>query len=155
VRSQRKNKLSLKRLWQIPGFTGIVGGMLTKYHKPLKFLMSGGLAAFTEYTSFLVLHHFGVVLVLANALSFCCGLVISFMLNKHWVFSRKGDGPKQFMMYATLALINLVISSGLIVLLVHNLNIPPFISKVCTMALIASWNFFIFQKIIFKDRPPA
>ena len=123
---------------------------LERHSKILKFLMSGSLAASTEYVTFLALHAIGLMLVLANALSFSCGLIISFLLNKHWVFSRKGNGPKQFVMYATLAGINLIIGSGLIVLLVHGLQLPAFLAKLCVMGLIATWNYVIFKKVIFK-----
>jgi putative flippase GtrA len=126
---------------------------LKKYHNVLKFIMSGSLAALTEYTTFLILHHFKLHLAVANAISFCCGLVVSFLLNKHWVFSHKSNGRRQFIMYASLALVNLSLSSGLIVILVRSIGIPPFISKICVMGLVASWNYIIFQKVIFrKDR---
>jgi putative flippase GtrA len=125
---------------------------LKKYHNVIKFITSGGLAALTEYSVFLVLHHVDVQLILANALSFCCGLVVSFTLNKHWVFSRKGNGSQQFVLYACLAVINLFLSSALIVFLVHVVRIPPIVSKICVMGLIASWNYIIFQKVIFKHR---
>jgi putative flippase GtrA len=112
--------------------------------------MSGGLAATTEYLTFLVLHKLGLWLFLANALSFLCGLVVSFLLNKHWVFSHKGNASRQFAMYGTLAALNLAISSVTIVVLVQEVGLPAFIAKLCVMAMIASWNFIIFQRIIFK-----
>ena len=124
--------------------------ILSRYARLLKFLTSGGIAATTEYTSFLLLHKVGLLLFYANALSFSCGLVISFLLNKHWVFSHKGAYSKQFVMYATLAVINLIISSVVIVLLVHVFNLPPLVAKLCVMVMVASWNFIIFQKVIFK-----
>lgn len=122
--------------------------VLVRYNRLIKFLMSGGLAT-TEYATFLVLHSFGLWLFVANALSFSCGLVVSFLLNKHWVFSHKGGYSKQFARYATLALVNLIISSS-IVLLVHKIGLSAMIAKLCVMAMVASWNFVIFQKVIFK-----
>jgi putative flippase GtrA len=126
---------------------------LSKYHSVFKFLFTGGLAALTEYIVFLTLHHVTTMaLVLANSLSFLCGLVISFTLNKHWVFGRKGNGGRQFGMYFVLACVNLLIGNGLIVLLVDHVSLPPFIGKLCVMMLIASWNFFIFQNFVFRAR---
>lgn len=121
-----------------------------KYASILKFLMSGGVAAATEYVVFLVLHEIGLPLFIANAFSFMCGLVVSFTLNKQWVFAKKGGGSRQFTMYFTLACINLLISSGLLSLLVHGFNMLPSIAKLGTMILIASWNYIIYQKVIFK-----
>jgi putative flippase GtrA len=124
--------------------------MLYRYHKVLKFLLSGGTAAAVEYAVFLTLHKVGMWLLLANALSFMCGLVVSFTLNKHWVFSHKGAATRQFIMYLTLALANLCISSGLIYLLVHSVELPAQLAKLCVMALVACWNYVIFRNIIFK-----
>lgn len=121
-----------------------------KYHNVAKFLMSGGVAALAEYLSFVALHHLGMYLIAANALSFSCGLVISFTLNKHWVFSRKGNGTRQFAAYFVLALVNLVLGSGLIVLLAEGAGLAPLIAKVITMGVIATWNYVMYQKIIFK-----
>lgn len=121
-----------------------------KYTKVFKFLMSGGLAAGTEYLTFFVLHELGVVLLLANAMSFMGGLVVSFLLNKHWVFSHKGAASRQFGMYVTLAVINLLISSGIIYVLVHTAQLSPLVAKLGVMALIASWNYIIFRNVIFK-----
>ena len=126
---------------------------MKKYHNVFKFIMSGGLAALIEYSVFLGLHHLGFFLVVANALSFCCGLGVSFTLNKHWVFSHKKNGRKQFVMYTTLACINLVLGSGLILLFVKVWGLPPLVGKVCVMITIALWNYSIFQRIIFKKDP--
>ena len=120
----------------------------------IKFLMSGGTAALVEYATFLLLHGAGLKLLLANALSFSGGLVTSFMLNKHWVFSHKGDGRKQFVLYFVLAAVNLAIGSGLLLFLVHGLKIPAFISKICVMGMIATWNYLVYKKIIFKESQP-
>lgn len=112
--------------------------------------MSGSLAAGTEYAVFLLLHHVGLLLIAANVLSFSCGLAISFLLNKHWVFSRKGGVTKQFIIYAILAAVNVCISSGLIIAFVDHLNVPALIAKIIVMGMIACWNYVIFRNVIFK-----
>lgn len=125
------------------------------YVNILKFLMSGATAAATEFVVFLILHEIGIPLFIANALSFMCGLGVSFTLNKQWVFVKKGGGTQQFTMYFALACINLLVSSGLLSLFVHQLGLRPSIAKLVTMVLIASWNYLIYQKIIFKKSAPA
>lgn len=126
-----------------------------KYAKVIRFLMSGGVSALVEYSTFLLLHGLGLVLVLANALSFSCGLVVSFLLNKHWVFSHKGSARKQFAQYLVLAGVNLAAGSGVIVVLVHGLGLRPFVAKLCVMVMVAAWNFVIYQKIIFRHPEPG
>lgn len=126
-----------------------------EYMNIFKFLMSGAAAAATEFIVFVVLHEIDLPLFVANALSFMCGLVVSFTLNKQWVFTKKGGGPQQFTMYFVLACINLLISSGLLSLFVHGLGLRPSIAKLISMILIATWNYVIYQKIIFKKSPHA
>jgi putative flippase GtrA len=122
---------------------------MKKYHKVLKFLISGGLAAATEYGSFL-LFTLALPVVAANALSFTMGLIVSFSLNRSWVFGSKGDTKKKFTQYLLLALINLMLGSLIIFVLV-GLGISAFVAKIIIMLLIASWNYLIFSKMIFKD----
>lgn len=57
-------------------------------HRFLRFLISGGSAAAVEYASFFILQTtLGLEWLLASqSLSFVCGFVISFLLNRHWVF---------------------------------------------------------------------
>lgn len=122
---------------------------MKKYHKVFKFLISGGLAAATEYASFLV---FVIVLpvVPANALSFMLGLVVSFLLNRSWVFGSKENTKKKFTKYFLLALINLALGS-LLIFILTTIGALALIAKIVVMLLIASWNYLIFSKIIFKD----
>lgn len=120
--------------------------------KVLRFLVSGGSAALVEYLVFLVLHHVHVDLVIANTLSFMSGFVVSFLLNKFWVFSNQESMKGQLLKYSILALVNVLISNGVVWLMVNELGVVPFIAKVITMVAIASWNYIIFSKIVFKNR---
>ena len=125
--------------------------LVKKHEKLLRFLVSGGLAAAVEYSLFLVLRlSFSNELVSLNTVSFIGGLFVSFNLNKHWVFDSKGGTMNEFFPYLVLAIINLVLSGIIISCLVGILNIQVFIAKFLVMALIATWNYFIFSKIIFK-----
>ena len=118
-------------------------------NKIVRFIISGGSAAATEYLVFMVLHGLGVFILLANSLSFATGLFISFSLNKLWVFKAAGNGKMQFGSYAILALVNLCISNALLWLAVQELDIQPLIAKLASMALIATWNYLIFSRLIF------
>jgi len=128
--------------------------MEMRSRKIVKFVISGGMAAGTEFTIFFILHSLGLLLIASHVLSFLCGLGVSFTLNKRWVFSHKGKGTSQFAAYTLLALVNLTLGSGLIILLNDGFNIPTLLSKVLVMAIIATWNFIIYERIIFKHKPP-
>lgn len=120
--------------------------------KVLRFLVAGGSAALTEYSFFILLTHINLPIILSNTLSFLCGLCVSFLLNKHWVFSAKGDASRQFILYFILATVNLGISNLLIWVFVGKIGLVPLVAKVFVMALIAVWNYAFFSRLIFKNR---
>lgn len=125
--------------------------LVKKHERLLRFFVAGGLAATVEYSLFLVLKlSFNNELVSLNTASFIGGLFVSFNLNKYWVFDSKRGTINEFFPYLVLAIINLVLSGIIISCLVGILNVQAFIAKFLVMALIATWNYFIFSKIIFK-----
>jgi putative flippase GtrA len=123
-----------------------------KHFRILRFLVSGGLAAIVEATSFLLLNNLNRSIVLANSVSFVCALVVSFGMNKLWVFSSKGNVSRQFTLYFTLAAVNLAMSNLIIWLMVNEARATPLIAKILTMMIIAVWNYAFFSKLIFKER---
>lgn len=118
--------------------------------KPLKFLISGGLAAITEYILFIVLVLWiSLDPVIAQPISFSAGLVTSYGLNRAWVFGTNKRIFGEFIKYGILAVINLFVGTVLIVLL-DSIGLQVLIAKIAVMVLIASWNYIIFNKYIFK-----
>lgn len=114
-----------------------------------RFLISGGTAAITEFITFLILNKFITFIIIANSLSFLFGLIISYNLNKSWVFNTRGSF-KRFSQYLILAIINLFLSNIFLIFLTKSISIPELISKIITMILIATSNYIIFSRIIFK-----
>lgn len=115
--------------------------------------MSGVSAALVEYSAFIVLFNgLNAPIVLSNSLSFLCGLIVSFTLNKFWVFTINHSGFKQFTSYFALALVNLGLSNLFVLAATEGLNIAAPIAKFGAMAMIALWNYFLFGKLVFKQR---
>lgn len=124
----------------------------TKYHKPLKFLATGGMAAATEYGSFsLLVLLVPSMLLLENVISFLLGLCVSFALNRSWVFASRSQTKRKFTKYFVLAMVNLVISTSLLYITTHSFAIPTLVAKLAIMVAIALWNYVIFSKLIFTE----
>lgn len=130
---------------------------LQNYHL-VRYLIVGGAAFGTEYGSFFLLYeHLKTQLYVANSLSFCIGLSLSFTFNRMWAFKAtefKRRGQHQFVLYAALALINLFLTNVIIGIL-NNAGINPLAGKIVAMLTIVAWNFFIFKFIIFEGQRPA
>lgn len=131
-----------------PYFKGIFSNNI----RIIKYLFSGISAFFTEYLTFLFfLYILNLNLTIANILSFCLGFIVSFTLNRNWVFkefAKHKDPRPQLIKYLSLAMVNVLISSLLINL--TSILVAAFIAKVLTVIIIAIWNYIIFKKYIFK-----
>lgn len=119
-----------------------------------KFLISGGLAAAIEYASFLLLHTLfdNQWLIVTQSVSFLLGFVVSFSLNRTWVFVAGGSMKSQLVKYSVLAAINLVLTNILLWLLVERFSIVYWLSKIIIMAMVATWNYVLFSRLIFHSR---
>lgn len=126
--------------------------------KFLNYLIIGGTAFGVEYTAFIALQALSIDLLISQAASFSMGLLVSFLGNRFITFST-GDRENyylnkkaQFGLYLTLAGCNLVLSTVIIYVLVNHLLIIPAVAKIIVMAMIVSWNYLIFNKIIFRSK---
>ena len=115
-----------------------------------RFLVSGGSAAAVEFFVFIFLLGWINNTFAVNSISFLCGLMVSFSLNRKWVFGSNANVKKQFVEYFALALINMLLSGGLVYLLVDVWGLAAWAGKIFVMGAIAFNNYFIFSKFIFK-----
>lgn len=120
--------------------------------RPVRFVITGGLAAVTEYVSFATLIFLHSNIIIANVISFALSLVVGFTLHKLWVFKAVGESKKQATSYILLACINITISSCLIYIAVEKLAVLPLVAKLVTMVLIACSNYVLFSRIVFRSK---
>lgn len=119
-------------------------------------MIAGGVTFVTEYIIFVLL--FSVIsinVLIANTAAFVCGILISFMLNRGWSFKKsafKHSKATQSILYIALAVTNLGLTS--IALTTFNfLGVREEVTKILMMCAIALWNFIIFSRVIFRQRP--
>ena len=119
-----------------------------------RFLTTGGLAAAVDYLSFLVLV-FALPLAsifVPQTISFMMGFVVSFTLNRKWVFKSTGSSKRQLVSYSVLALINLVLSNAVMWTFVDVFGLNSIIAKFLVIVMVALWNYFIFSRLIFTNK---
>jgi putative flippase GtrA len=128
---------------------------MIKLVKPLKFLLSGGLAALAELVIFLsLLELLNMHPVVAQPLSFLTGLLISYSLNRAWVFRTGASSKIEFMKYAVLAVLNLFASTIIVATLIE-IGFAAMVAKLIVIGLVALWNYFVYKNFIFVDRSRA
>lgn len=123
----------------------------------IRYLFVGGLAFTVEYSSFLLIVFIfsDSFLIVAQTLSFCLGLLTSFMGSQKFTFKHDTkpyyySKKAQFVSYLSLATANLVVTNIIINLLVGPFDWAPWLAKIATMLSVVVWNYIIFNKFIFR-----
>lgn len=119
-----------------------------KHSKFVKFLFAGSLTAGFEFLAFIALLHTVETTVWAQVISYLGGLLMSYLLNKYWVFKVNGNVGASLVKYILLAAINSV-AGGILIQLFVGVGVTAYLAKLFVMALIALWNFIIIDKLIF------
>lgn len=123
------------------------------HDKRFRYLVTGGTSFIAEYGSFLALVYIAANSAwLSQAISYCIGLVVNFLLLRYWAF-RDAKSDKiggHLSKYLVLVAFNLPTTSLLMGALTDH-GIQPFISKIIVVAAAALWNYAIYDKIIFKQ----
>jgi len=122
-----------------------------RHRKVITYVFFGGISALIEFLIFLIADVF-LCIYLAAFLSFCCGLIASFLFNKLVVFRSRTKGCLDFSneaaRFVILGAINSQISSFMTLGLAEAM--PGIIAKIITMVAIAVWNYIIMNRLIFR-----
>lgn len=121
--------------------------------KAFKFIISGGLAALSKLVAFLILFSvFHVYYLLSSGLAFALSVVVGFYLQKYFTFEDKsvGETKKQALIFIFVSGLNLLVNVAVMYLFVGILGWDEIISQILTIGIIACWNFFVYQKFVFR-----
>lgn len=118
-----------------------------------RYLLTGICAFAVDYLVLTSLYYvLNVWLVVATSAGFISGLVVSFTVNRLWVFGRAGRQRNPFHQsaeYITLVIFNYLFTV-LVVSGLNHLGIQPFYGKILVTGCIVVWNYLLFKKIIFS-----
>ena len=116
--------------------------------------MAGGTAATVEFLTFVLLQYLshGQHVIGSQTISFGCGFIASFALNRIWVFRSDGDVKSELLRYCLVACMNLLASNAMMLLATGWAGWNPYASKLGVMVCIAVWNYLIFSKLVFAQR---
>lgn len=91
---------------------------------------------------------------LSGALGFLSGFFFNFPMNRKKVFNHCEDDrfslEAQVILFFTLSMFNLLLTSSLLEYLVTNLSLNISLTKFSLTAIIATWNFLLFKYFIFS-----
>ncbi|MDQ5955135.1 MAG: Group 1 glycosyl transferase [Patescibacteria group bacterium] len=127
-------------------------GIVRPQHRQVvKFAIAGGLSACTNFIILFVLTDlFHVYYLVSATVAFLAAFAVSFLLQKFWTFEHNtGRTHTQLMLYFIAAMVNLLITIGLLYVLTDVLHLWYMFSALVTAFLIAIGTFFLYRSVIF------
>ncbi len=126
---------------------------MVKNSKVIRYIFSGGLASATNLgILFVLVRYFHLWYLFSAIISFCCGIIISYLLQKFFTF--KDDSTKnihlQFSIFVIYNLIMLGLNTLLMYLFVDIFGFWYLLSQFVITVGTAFMNYFFFSKFIFN-----
>ena len=86
---------------------------LNKFDKKeiLKFLVGGGTAVIIDFLTYKIFMILGIERTIAKTLSFICGSIVGFIINKYWTFKSSKFEIKEILKYIVLYIVTAFINS--------------------------------------------
>lgn len=115
-----------------------------------RFAAVGALTTILDFVLFSALvGSFGLIAGIANMLSYSCGIVASFLLNRYWTFGQRPvDARGAFGRFVVTHAAGL----GLSTLLVAGLAtfLPDQLAKIASVPIVFVWNFALANRWVFR-----
>jgi putative flippase GtrA len=121
-----------------------------KYKKFAGFVMAGGAATLLNYLVFLGLLALNAQYLLASAIGFTSGIVVSFTLNRLFVFKKAEGAHASFGIYTAVYTVALVAQLVLLQILVQN-GIHPASANILAILSLIVINYFVVRKLVFRS----
>lgn len=128
-----------------------------KIYKAILFMVAGGTAALSNLVLFYIfLNWFHIWYLIASIASFILSVIVGFYMQKYLTFkdANKSETLRQAGIFFLVSVINLGINILLMLLFVEVFKIDKILSKVFTLAILACWNFFVYEKFVFNKKTP-
>ena len=77
----------------------------------LKFLVGGGTAVIVDFFTYKIFMILGLERTIAKTLSFICGSIVGFIINKYWTFKSPKFQIKEILKYTVLYILTALINS--------------------------------------------
>ena len=125
---------------------------MLKKNRFVRFLFSGGISTFINYTLTIALIFFKLNHVVAVSLAWLCATSVNFFLQKNVTFQTKLSSTPhvRFTFFIIWGFANLIITASALDQLIRR-DIPYWIADLFILSVLAITNFFVYKHIIYKD----
>lgn len=116
-----------------------------------RYLVVGFLSFATETSLlYLLTDHFKLWYLYSNSIAYIVVFWLNFLLNRFWAFQARNNFQRQMVLFLILFIFNLFASNAMMYFLTSVLKVYYLISKVFAVALVVSWNFILYKKVIYR-----
>lgn len=130
----------LRLYYQGPSYSRIDRALLFKY------MAAGFFTSLSDYVAFTICFSFiNTGLLAATVVAYIIGLVVSYLLNRYWVFHKGADRQSDFTnvwRYILFLIINLIITYAMLWAMQEWLHITPYIGKLVVNVFMFFWIYW-------------
>lgn len=124
-----------------------------EFFKLIKFGITGVMNTLVDFAVFMLLTHIGVNLYFSQVISYGCGMLNSYIVNRSWTFKAKGNFfGSQMMRFFSANLVLLTVSVSLLWVFTDELGLIKTVAKLITTAIIMLAGFIVNRLWVFKNR---
>lgn len=91
----------------------------------------------------------GVHYLMSSAVGYASGIIVSFLINRRYVFKSTGDSRSQLLRYTLIYLGAMFVQLGLLEALVR-VGLDPFIANALAIVIVVVLNFFVIRRFVFR-----
>ncbi|MFA6386501.1 MAG: GtrA family protein [Candidatus Paceibacterota bacterium] len=131
----------------------MIRNLIQKYSQIIRYIFAGCVATGSNLAIlFILVHYFKLWYLTSSIISFCCAVVISYLLQKFFVFRNyeRGDMHKQFLHFFIYNIVMLGVNTLLMYFFVDIVSIWYLLAQALCAIIIACMNYIYFNKIVFK-----
>jgi len=112
----------------------------------------GSISASLDFVTYYLLTELcGIYYLTSNVMSVFVGIITSFLLNRAYNFKVEDKVVKRFLMFITIGITGLAVSSGILYVLIDKLLLNTLLSKVLSIGLVVIIQFVLNKYITFKN----
>ena len=135
-----------------------INQFILRYDRPIKFLVAGFLSNVTNYAFYILMVTAGLFIFAAGIVGYLMGLIISYLVNRFWVFRIADEkqyarsAPSQTALFFLLHGFAAMFMGGLITFFKDYLSLSASISWVFAVIPIAFLNYIVLSLFVFDTR---
>lgn len=120
----------------------------------VRFGLAGGVNTLLTFSAFALMVGLGIAYPLANLVAWFLGIIFSYILNLIFVFNQRRQRPssRQFLLFASLYVVNFVISTSMLMVLVEFFGFGPLWAQCLVMPLVILLNYLASRYLVFSYR---